>query len=615
MKKLFTSNKGKNLSLKILKKQAKVDKQDNKQKKTKKVPIPSTKKVRGKGKLDYILMNLLGKGNLQYKLSKGFNLLVILMIVCTLFSGIGLITISTSMSNLYNGPFHHTKEALDMRRSLLMIEKEMYKAVTLSDAGQVQRALDIAEQEEAHLIERVEDLKSWYRGDRHILDEFILRFEEGFTYRENIKSLVESNQKDRALNILENKYTGCMETAADYLNRIYEQTTKNADQFMTMAMLILAVTIILVVIIVVISVFIGKTVATKITAMLVNPMKEVVEGANKLAQGDLDIQVDYNEDDEIGEVVSAFKQTADTLKVYIGEISTSLRSMAEGDLDIAIEANYKGEFEAIGTSLKHIVKAFNKVIAGINESSEQVAIGSGQIAKGAQALAEGATQQSSGVQELLATMNDLESKVEENAEGAKKVNQIAKNTQQDIVKGVQRMQSLNDSMIQIKTTSSKIDAIINLINDISFQTNLLALNAAIEAARAGEAGRGFAVVAEEVRKLADRTADATKQTAQLIVDSTEAVDVGSANVAETIRVIEAIGVQSEELASAIESITKSSMSQAEAIKQVTGVVEQISGVVETNSAMAEESAASSEELTAHSNLLKEMIEGFNIKRA
>jgi len=215
---------------------------------------------------------------------------------------------------------------------------------------------------------------------------------------------------------------------------------------------------------------------------------------------------------------------------------------------------------------------------------------------------------------LSATIMEISDKVTTNADISKVANQLSNETSQEVQNGNQHMQKMTQAMTEISETSGEIGKIINTIEDIAFQTNILALNAAVEAARAGAAGKGFAVVADEVRNLATKSAEAAKNTTDLIEQTVSAVANGSKIADDTANSLLAVVEKTSKVNSLIGEIAKASEDQATSISQVTLGVEQISGVVQSNSATAEESAAASEELNAQADMLRDLVSQFKINQ-
>lgn len=218
------------------------------------------------------------------------------------------------------------------------------------------------------------------------------------------------------------------------------------------------------------------------------------------------------------------------------------------------------------------------------------------------------------MEELAESIGEISAQIAANAESAAKASQRAADVGREAAASDTRMQEMLAAMQELRECSREIGNIVKTIEDIAFQTNILALNAAVEAARAGESGRGFAVVAGEVRNLANKSAEASRNTTVLIESSLRAVENGAVLADETAktlkRVVEGVGG----VADAIDKISEASGEQAHSAEQVSQGIEQISGVVQVNSGTAEESAAASEELSAQAQILKELIGKFSIKK-
>lgn len=366
-------------------------------------------------------------------------------------------------------------------------------------------------------------------------------------------------------------------------------------------------------IVILISLIISIIIALSISRSISKPVQEMADAAQRMAQGDLNVQVDVNSKNEIGQLGSAFSETVVYIKDCISDITVNLAKMEQGDLCIAHTMDYKGDFEALQKSILGIVLSFNDALSQISQTSQQVSSGSEQVSDGAQALAQGATEQASSIEELSATITEISKQVKENAEHATDASLNVNHVRSEIETSNQHMTDMLTAMSQINDSSNQIGKIIKTIEDIAFQTNILALNAAVEAARAGAAGKGFAVVADEVRNLASKSAEAAKNTTSLIENSVMQVENGTKIADETakslLRVVESIKI----VADTVGQISEASNRQSDAISQVTTGVEQISSVVQTNSATAEESAAASEQLSGQAQVLQELVNKFKLR--
>lgn len=344
----------------------------------------------------------------------------------------------------------------------------------------------------------------------------------------------------------------------------------------------------------------------------INPIHNVMKVADELAQGNFNVSLEAEYDDEIGALAKTFSKMAATLRAIIFDFSRSLQEMARGNFNISPTVENVGDFKEMEGALNKVIRDMSDTLHEINDASEAVASNSGQIASGAQALTDGATDQASSVDELQSTIGHVSEQVVQNAENANAANEMAKNVGSDIMRSNEQMKKVVAAMETINETSQQVSNIISTIDDIAEQTNLLALNASIEAARAGEAGRGFAVVATQVGTLAAQSAEAAKNSSALIIESMRAVDEGKQLVDETAQMLVDSVAQTNELVDNIAEITVASDQQSAALAQIAEAATQIAAVIEENTAMAEESSASSEELAAQADKLKALTGQFTL---
>lgn len=263
----------------------------------------------------------------------------------------------------------------------------------------------------------------------------------------------------------------------------------------------------------------------------------------------------------------------------------------------------------IGTYLAiTISKSLEHIIAGLTEGSEQVSSASGQVSSASQQLAEGANEQASSLEEISSTLEEMASMTQQNASNAQQASGMSSEAEKFVADCKNAMERMQKSIGEIKTSSNETAKIIKDIDEIALQTNLLALNAAVEAARAGEAGKGFAVVAEEVRNLAQRSAEAAKDTANLIIESQKNSEEGVDVVNLVAGILEKIVATTNKVTTLIAEVSAASTEQAQGIGQVNTAVSQMDKVTQGNAANAEESASASEELNAQASSLNNMVE-------
>jgi methyl-accepting chemotaxis protein len=257
--------------------------------------------------------------------------------------------------------------------------------------------------------------------------------------------------------------------------------------------------------------------------------------------------------------------------------------------------------------VKSLTRTLNRIISNLGDGSEQVAAASLQVASASNSLAAGSTQQAASLEETTASLEELASLVQQNSMNAGECNQLVLQTHEKTREVHKSIRATKEFMETISTSGESVKKIIKSIDEIAFQTNLLALNAAVEAARAGQAGAGFAVVADEVRGLAMRAAEAAKTTDNLIGETARQIELGSAQIQETLTKFYDMGESAKKVNSLVGEIANASREQAQGIEHLNQAVQEIDRVVQQNAANAEESASAATQLQGQAERLREIV--------
>ena len=405
---------------------------------------------------------------------------------------------------------------------------QMYydRLVPIVDLSEVQKDLYIIranflslihERDESQVIHLTNEINSLYEDGLRLLDKFgktlLTKDEEHYLalinqdmleygrYKEDLIRLVKGGDYDGALRVFP-QFVTVRSRLDENLARLVEINTNKANALYNRNVEDFKSQLIFMIAIVVGGIALAITLGLVIANLISKPLSKLVIVADKIANGDLDVNVDIDTKDEVGMLAKSFRNMTDNM---------------------------------------------NDVMSNISSSAQQVAAGSKQVSESSMELSQGATEQASSIEELTASIEEISSQTKQNAENSTEANELAEDAKGNASKGKTQMTEMLRSMDEINESSSNISKIIKVIDEIAFQTNILALNAAVEAARAGQHGKGFAVVAEEVRNLAARSANAAKETTTMIEGSIKKVEDGTKIANETAAASEELSSQSEML--------------------------------------------------------------------
>ena len=360
--------------------------------------------------------------------------------------------------------------------------------------------------------------------------------------------------------------------------------------------------------------------------LICDPYVNTVVRMEGLAAGDLDSPIDYTDHaDCVGRMTKAmatFKDNATALRETSAEtertvkiLASALTKLADGDLAYRIEDRFAGHYEHLRQSYNEATAQLNELMTMISTSSMSVRTGSGEISSASGDLSQRTEQQAASLEETSAAISQLASVVRETATNAAQVNSAIVDTHRQASEGGKVVEKAVVAMGAIEKSSEEIAQIISVMDSIAFQTNLLALNAGVEAARAGDAGKGFAVVANEVRALAQRSADAAKDIKNLIINSSEQVRMGVQLVGETGSVLGNIVNRVGEITTLADTISNATENQASSLAQVNQAVNEMDKMTQQNAAMVEETTAAARSMAGEAERLSDIVSRFNVGHA
>lgn len=552
------------------------------------------------------------------KLVLGFGSVIVLMIISSFISINSVNRISTQ-TKLYSkhtvpGLQYMFKMQVDMRAA----SQYMLNAIVEEDINTANELLKKANEWGSDFLVELEAFKGVQRNNDldSDIEEIYTVSQKASAARTRIIELLNNKNEEndaKALEIYLKEYEPVVEEVTDILAKFEDIAKERADKQDATVESIINSTQILMFGSITISIALTLTMTYIIRKSILTPVKEIVRVYDEMSKGNVQVQVTYKSKDELGKMAESIRKTNALIASYIRDISEKLELMSKGDMRIDINLDYVGDFAQIKKAIENTVNSLNNTLHMINMAAEQVSLGASQVSSGAQALATGATEQAAAIEELSTTVTVIAEQAAANSENVRIATRYVEQAGKDVESGNDYMRQLTDAMTDINNASNQIANITKVIDDIAFQTNILALNAAIEAARAGNAGKGFAVVADEVRSLAAKSAEAAKQTAELIKASVDTVSKGTQLTAETAQILSDIWEKTRLVIDNIQNIENASTEQAAAIEQIKQGLDQISAVVQTNAATAQENSATSEEMAAQAETLHEEVGKFMLK--
>ena len=334
---------------------------------------------------------------------------------------------------------------------------------------------------------------------------------------------------------------------------------------------------------------------------------------NAATAGDLSKRVDHaGMEGVMFRLAEGMNRLLDITDAALTEVGSVLNTMAGGDLSKRVKGDFKGVFARMKGDANGMADRLSEIVGQLSDTTTNLRVASSEISEASRDLASRTESQASSLEETAAAMQEVTTTVKQNAENAQAANQLAATARDTAEKGSKVAEQTVDAMTQIEASAQKISEIVGLIDEIAFQTNLLALNASVEAARAGEAGKGFAVVAQEVRALAQRSANASRDIKSLIAASNGHVRSGAGLVGQAGQSLQDIVIAIKKVSDIVAEIAAASREQSTGLEQVNAAVTQMDELTQRNSALVEETSASAQALSNQAQELTEVVSFFRV---
>jgi methyl-accepting chemotaxis protein len=553
--------------------------------------------------------------NISQKLNASYILIMCFLAVGAAMSIFGISTLNSSIKKLVNGAesantaikncrIYTDVAARDVREMALNEDPEtdaQYKEDFESMMNNVDEELKALKEtgvlEDSMYQEYVDAITSWANDAYVIVGD------------------LEAGKDDEAIDMIFSNCVPALDGLVETALTIDDVIADSVESSIQRCRMIYIVCVVVLAIITVVSIVFAVIVSKSIQKSITVPLLEIEECARELTEGNLHATIDYESNDELGNLAANLKEALSILSSYVDDISMTMDEFANGNFQVQPTVEWRGDFVGIKDSFDVFEKNMAETVNGIRKVATEVEMDAEQVSSTSMELAQGAMDQASVMEEFTATIENIYGQVSENAEYTRDISRRVADVGADISLTTDKMEEMVASMNEIEKSSLEIRKIIDTINDVASQTSLLALNASIEAARAGESGRGFAVVANHVTQLASQTAAAANESTKLIENSIKEVAKGVKITEEISQQQSVVAESTKNIVTEVNNVAETLVAQDESFEQLNEGVNQINGVVQTNSATSQQCAASSQEMNYQADALSKLIAKFKVAEA
>ncbi len=510
----------------------------------------------------------------------------------------------SQVDKFFSEPYASIESQLKVRDELNIIGQSLLDIGAKADPASAKTSFEQITASEKVIESELQVITS-ATSDTTDVDEFAASFNASKKSIDTIYQFALSRNSDKAISAYIENYLPYYESMDKSIEKIGVASSAGAESTMAMYKTLKSRAMIIFCVLAGMALTFTAYVMIVLRASVVQPLKKLVYSCADLQHGNEIKPLHIDSKDEFGELALSFEAMSKNISVVIDDTCQMLSKGAAKDLNAHSEnaSKYVGKYGDLIGSTYAIFSDMSVSMKLTNGIAEQVSSGSNQISAVSQILAQGTTEQASAVEQLSVTVNNIAELSRMNAEQANLASAMSGQSADGVDESNKYMTQMLDAMNEITATSKEIGKIVKAIDDIAFQTNILSLNAAVEAARAGASGKGFAVVADEVRNLAQRSAEAAKNTTTLVESTVVAIEHGTKIADATAKSLRIVGEKTGLVSDAIDKIVEASENQTTATEQVLQGISQVSTVVQTNSATAEESAAAAQELASLSKQL------------